>query len=205
MNPVQNKAALVATLLLAACGPLVKIGDSGPAPQRFTLSLARTDVAAVALPTLRVEDLESPAELATARMAVRMAGQEIRYVTGGIWTDRPARLLRALTADALRQRSTGIILSPAQSDIAPAHRLTGRLIAFHADASSGTANKLIVRSDYLLIATKTGTVLASQRFEAAETASSDSPADLAQAANRAANSVAAQTADWVTAMVTQTK
>jgi cholesterol transport system auxiliary component len=132
-------------------------------------------------------------------MAVRVGTQEVRYVAGGTWTERPARMLRGLISDALRQRSTGLILSATQADIVPAYRLTGRLIAFQADAPGGVATQVVVRSEQLLIATKTGTVLASSRFEANAAASSDRPADIAAAANKAANNIAMQTADWASA------
>jgi cholesterol transport system auxiliary component len=201
MNQVRNKLVLPGLLLLAACGPLVTIGDSGPAPQRFALALAadNSSVQALPLPSLRVEELESPAELANARMAVRIGAQEVRYVKGGVWTERPARMMRGLIGEALRQRSTGLIVSGTQVDIVPAYRLTGRLIAFQADAAGGLATRVLVRSEQLLIATKTASVEASRHFEASAPASSDRPADIAAAANTAANLVAAQTAAWVSA------
>ncbi len=195
---MQNKLALLAVALLTACGPLVSIGDSGPAPQRFALALAQGNAEPMqALPSVRVEELDAPAELANARMAVRIGAQEVRYVTGGVWTDRPSRMMRGLLGEALRARSTGLILSGAQNDLVPAYRLTGRLIAFQADAPGGVATQVSVRSEQLLILAKTGAVIATSRFEESAPASSDRPADLAAAANVAANAVAAQTADWV--------
>jgi cholesterol transport system auxiliary component len=196
-NKVQNKISLAfLCAALASCGPLVKIGESGPAPQRFTLTLAPGSTAPIALPSLRVEDLETPAELASSRMAVRVGAQEVRYVTGGVWTDRPSRLLRGLISEALRTRSSGLILSPAQSDIVPTYRLTGRLTAFQADAADGVARAMIIRSEQLLVDARSGKVIASQRFEAREAAASDRPADLASAANRAANRLATEVSDW---------
>jgi cholesterol transport system auxiliary component len=210
MNPVRNKLYLhklhlLALMTLTACGPLVKIGESGPPPQRFTLVAAPNTAAVVALPTLRVDDLESAAELANTRIAVRVGAQEVRYVTGGLWTDRPTRLLRAVLADTLRQRSTGLVLSAAQADIAPAYRLAGRLIAFQAEAPNGVVTHMKISTEQLLIMAKTGTVLASRRFEAREASRSDRPADLAEAANAAANIIAAQTTDWVSSQLLQAK
>lgn len=202
---MQNKFYLLALMALTACGSLIKIGNNGPAPQRFTLVGGPATVAAVALPTVRVEELDAAAELANSRMAVRVGTQEVRYVTGGIWTDRPARLLRALLADTLQQRSTGLVLSAAQADITPAYRLTGRLIAFQAEAPGGVATHIKISTEQLLIIAKTGTVLASRRFDAREASHSDRPADLADAANTAANSIAAQTADWVSTQLLQAK
>jgi cholesterol transport system auxiliary component len=202
---VQNKYSLPALLALAACGPLVKIGEQGPAPQRFTLSPTQSRLAPAALPAIRIEDFETSADIASTRIAVRVGAQEVRYVSGGIWTDKPARLMRALLADTVRQHSSGLVLSAAQADITPAYRLTGRLIAFQAEAANGVATHMIISTEQLLIIAKTGTVLASRRFEAREASRSDRPADLADAANTAANIIAAQTTDWLSIQLLQAK
>ncbi len=191
---MRSKLSLIAALLLTSCGPLVKIGDSGPQPQRFTLALLPQEAQRRALPIMRVDDLEAPAELATQRMAVRVGAQEVRYLRGGVWTDRPARLLRALVAEALRQRSTASVLSPGQINIRADYNVSGRLIAFQAEADGAVANRVRVALDLTL---QKGSRIETHVFDIREHAASDAPADLAAATNRAANHVTAQAADWL--------
>jgi cholesterol transport system auxiliary component len=202
MNPVRNKYILV-FLLLAACGPLVKIGDSGPAPQRFTLTAAPSDAIALALPTLRVEELETAADLASNRIAVRVGAQEVRYLAGGIWTDKPARLLRNLLADHLRVRSSGIVLAANQPEVPVAYRITGRLTAFQADGAGKIATHAQVSAElFILQGTK---IIASRSFAQRRTLSSDRAEDVTTSLNQAANDISAEASAWIATSVAQTK
>jgi cholesterol transport system auxiliary component len=202
MNPVRNKYILV-FLLLAACGPLVKIGDSGPAPQRFTLTAAPSDAIALALPTLRVEELETAADLASNRIAVRVGAQEVRYLAGGIWTDKPARLLRNLLADHLRVRSSGIVLAANQPEVPVAYRITGRLTAFQADGAGKIATHAQVSAElFILQGTK---IIASRSFAQRRTLSSDRAEDVTASLNQAANDISAEASAWIATTVAQTK
>jgi cholesterol transport system auxiliary component len=194
---VRNNLTLALVLLLAGCGPLVKIGESGPAAQRFTLAATPSDGAPVALPMLRVEEFEAPAELAVNRLAVRVGAQEVRYLAGAVWTDKPARLLRGLISERLRQISTNAIVGPGQLDLSPNWTLSGRLIAFQAKASSGPADAVQVSTELLLL--RDAKLIARRRFWAEAAAASDRPADLAAASNRAANQLADEVTSWVIA------
>ena len=194
---MRNSLLLPLVLLLAGCGPLVKIGESGPAPLRFTLAAEAVDQTPVNLPMLRVEDLETPAELGVNRLAVRVGTQEVRYLGGAIWTDKPARLLRALIAERLRGASSNAIVGPGQMDLAPSWKLSGRLIAFQAQAGSGPADRVEIATEMMLL--RGPSLIASRRFSASAPAISDRPADLAAASNKAANQVAGEIAAWVIA------
>jgi cholesterol transport system auxiliary component len=204
MNPVRNKNILVATLLLlTACGPLVKIGDSGPAPQRYTLTAAPSDTIAKALPVLRIEELETAADLASNRIAVRVGTQEVRYLVGGIWTDKPARLMRNLLADHLRARSQGVVLAANQPEVQVAYRVTGRLIAFQAEGAGAIATHAQVSAEYFILqGTK---IIASRSFGQRRRLISDRANDVTASLNQAANDMNADASAWVASIATQAR
>jgi cholesterol transport system auxiliary component len=192
---VRNSLILMSLLLLTACGPLVKIGESGPPPQRFTLTLATQSGPTHALPLLRVEDFEAPAELASSRMAIQVGAQEVRYLAGMQWTDRPARLMRGLIADSLRQSSTAPVLVTGQADVTTGLRISGRLTRFHALAPTGLATEVSVGLELMLL--KGSSIAASRRFSVTEPSSSDRPADLAAAFNRATGRITTEATNWI--------
>jgi cholesterol transport system auxiliary component len=202
MNPVQNKF-LTLLLLLSACGPLVKIGDSGPAPQRFSLSAAPSETTAIAMPALRVETLDTSADLATTRIAVRVGQQEVRYLASGIWTDKPAQLLRNLLADHLRPRSTGVVLAANQLDVVTPFRISGRLTGFQAEGAAALATHASVSAELFIL--QGNKIIASRSFNRRRTLPSDRPNDVTASLNSAANDIAADAADWITATLVQTR
>jgi cholesterol transport system auxiliary component len=200
---VRNKHILAALLLLTACGPLVKIGDSGPAPQRFTLTTAASNATAVVLPTLRVEELESAADLASNRIAVRVGAQQVRYLVGGIWTDKPARLLRNLLADHARARSSGVVLAANQPEVPVAYRITGRLTAFQAEGAGKIATHALVSAELFIL--QGPKIIASRSFAQRRSLSSDRAEDVTTSLNQAANDMSAEASAWVATTVAQTK
>jgi cholesterol transport system auxiliary component len=194
-------AALI--MAVASCGPLVKLGDDGPAPQRFALAYVKSDgpvtiVATSVVPTVRLEDMEAPQELSNDRMVIRAGAQEIQYLKDMRWTEKPGRLLRPLFAEHLKAHlPNAILLSPTQLEPAPNYRLSGRVTAFQVQRDSGKAQ---VSVEMLLTSAKTRTALA-KSFTAEAGADVLSSSDMARGLNIAANSVAQDIANWVASEV----
>lgn len=187
--------------LLGGCGPLVELGDRAPAPQHFTLIFAGPSPQNLALPSIRLESLEAPAELEPNAIAVRVGAQEVRYLTRAQWADRPARLMRTLLSDYLKRRSTGLVLEPDQVDITPALRVMGKLVAFQAVAPTGSpAQRVVVGLDLVIVRKdppKDAPAAIQAHFSAEQPSSSDRAEDLAAAFNSAANRVAEDAAHWI--------
>ncbi len=200
---MQNKYCLAALLALSACGPLVTIGAQGPAPQRFTLTSAQNEAALAALPAIRVEDFETSADLATTRIAVRVGAQEVRYVVGGIWTDKPVRLIRNLLADQVRARSSGVVLAGNQLEVPTAFRIGGRLTGFQAEGAGKLATHVSVQAEIFVL--QGPKIVASQTFQQRRALTSDRPADMINSFNEAANILATEAATWIATTVAQTK
>ena len=186
-------------VLLAACGPLVKIGGNTPAPDSvYTLSAAPpSSVPAGLVPVdlaraVSVDTPTVPGALQTLRIPVTVSDTAIQYVKAAQWSEQPNRLFQRLLADLLVQAGQPVIdlRSSGQSG---GRRLTGQLQAFGVDVR-GTP-KVVVRYDATL-ASPTG--LRQRRFEReADLAAVEGPA-VAAGLNAAANLLAADVAAWVT-------
>ncbi len=197
MNRPANKRALilVATLLLGSCGSIVPTGEDGKKPaQRFALAMTGQAPAPTISAALRVEDFDAPAELAVDRIVVRRGAQEVLYAKGARWTDKPARLMRALVSDYLKAASQSIVASPAQIDVPIQFRLSGRLSSFQVRVD-GTPTATVTL-DALLNNTRSRMPV-SRVFSSTATAASDSPAAMASAINVASNQVALEVSAWV--------
>src|SRR6185295_44753 len=104
----------------------------------------------------------------------------------------PARLFRHLLAETLRAKGSRLVFEDAEAMAAGRTRLAGRLLAFGYDAPSRAA---VVRYD--AVREGPGGVIATRRFEASVPVGKAEAKVVAPALNRAANTVAAQVADWV--------
>ena len=196
---MRLSALLCASLvLLAACGPLVKIGGNTPVPDSvYTLSAAPpSSVPAGLVPVdlaraVSVDTPTIPGALQTLRIPVTVSDTAIQYVKAAQWSEQPNRLFQRLLADLLVQAGQPVIdlRSSGQSG---GRRLTGQLQAFGVDVRG--APKVVVRYDATL-ASPTG--LRQRRFEReADLAAVEGPA-VAAGLNAAANLLAADVAAWV--------
>jgi cholesterol transport system auxiliary component len=198
MMPRLNSVILTAMLgisWLAGCGSILPTGEDGKKPpQRFSLGMTAQDIPASITSAIRVEDFDSPAELALDRIVVRRGVQEVLYAKGARWTDKPSRLMRNLISDYLKAASQSIVASPTQIDVPIVYRLSGRLSAFQVRVE-GTPTAT-VRFEALLNNTRSR-VPVSRVFTSEAPASSDSPAAMAAAINVASNQVAADVTSWM--------
>ncbi len=199
MTRHRNSIILGLVAALSACGPLVKIGEDGPPPARFSLAAvlpAAASAPSTAALTLRIDDIEAPQELALDRLVVRNGTQQIEYLKDMRWTDKPTRLMRPLLAEHVKAlRPEALIMSATQLEPAAQYQLSGRLVAFQVQRDSG---KAIVRMDVLLQSPRSKAVFARSFTSEAPTAVT-SAASMAAGINTAANAVAADIAAWVAA------
>ncbi len=200
MTRIKNRFSVYAGLLafgLASCGPLVKLGDDGPAPLRFALAYENGEIAPQSTPmSLRIEELEAPQEFNVDRLVVRVGAQEIQYLKDMRWSDKPSRLLRPLIAEHIKgQNPDAVILLPTQLEPTPQFRLSGRIAAFQINRDNSTATAKI---DMLLISSKTKSAQA-KTFAGQVDANISSSSEMASALNRASNKMSVDIAAWVNA------
>jgi cholesterol transport system auxiliary component len=189
----------LAMLPLLALGACVNIGGGKAPAQLYTLTAtsrapAGPLITAKAGDALVVSDPETDRSLALLRMAVQVTPTSIAYLKDANWVERPARLLRNLLAEDLRAGGKRLVLLDDDSEGPRGLHLGGRLLAMGYDAHAHAA---VIRYDAVLSDGKGGVIM--RRFEASEPDVSPNGAELAQALNTAANTIAGQVGTWIDA------
>lgn len=198
MKPVQLLAVAFASLALTGCisltqdppESLLTLTSSASAPAGSGAS-AGPDGADNAI---AVFTPEVPAKLDVMRVPVQVSDTNIAYLQDAVWVERPARLFRRLMGETLRTRGAALVLDTDDTPTLASRYLRGTLIEMTYDAPS---QSVVVRYDAIF--TRGDGVTVSRRFEASESGVPAETAFVGPALNRAANSVAGEVADWVTA------
>lgn len=191
--------ALLTALLLAACGPIVQVGGNAPAPDALLVLKSNAPLPDYSGPaavgdTLGVAVPDVPAELQTLRLPVQVTDTTVQYLAGASWSEQPARQFQRLLADTLA--GSGVpVLDTRGGNVAPARQLTGHLREFGLDVRG--AARVKVRYDAQLAGPRGAGTVALKSFVAEEPVSSQQPAAVAAALNRAANRLAIEVAGWV--------
>lgn len=188
----------VPALLLAASGCVSLGGDKAP-PFLLTLSAdkavpAGTVASGTNASAIMVMEPETDQRLAVLRIPVQVDDTQVAYLVGTAWVERPSRLFRGLLAETLRTRTQALVLEDTQAAAASGTRLSGRLIDMGFDARS---QSVVVRYDAMRTGPK-GEVQ-TKRFESKVPGVQPKPELVGPALNKAANDVAGQVAEWMTA------
>jgi cholesterol transport system auxiliary component len=192
------RAILMASVvLLGGCS----LGLGGKAPP-FLLTLS-PDAVAEADQGRQVKPGEAivvaapivPQAIATNRVPVADGRTAIAYVKDAAWVEPPARLFQRLVAETLRAKTGRVVLDPRQLPASPGVLLSGQLLHFGIDARR---NEAVVIYDAALAHGRSQTI-ATRRFEARAPVSVIDATNSGAALGKAANTVAAQVADWVAA------
>jgi cholesterol transport system auxiliary component len=196
---MRIQAALLASLVVAGCGPLVQLGGNAPTPDALLVIRSTAAMADYAGPTaigdtLGVAVPDVPAELQTLRLPVQVSGSTVQYLAGANWSEQPGRQFQRLLADTLA--GAGVtVLDTRGGNVAPARQLTGHLREFGLDVRSKPVVR--VRYDAQLAGPRGAGTVALKSFVAEEAVANQQPAAVADALNRAANRLASDVANWV--------
>lgn len=188
--------ALVALMLvLPGC---VSLGGDPP-ESLLTLSPAArapvgSSVSGGERPVIAVLTIDTPAKLDVLRVPVAVSETELAYLQEAFWVEKPARLFRQLVGETIRARGSAMVIDGDGTATLATMTLRGTLIDMGYDAPQSA---VVVRFDAVLVGDD-GTV-ATRRFEARETGVPAEGRAVGAALNRAANTVAAEVADWVAA------
>ena len=186
-------APLVVVALLGGC---VSFGPKAP-KLLLTLSATTTVVAGASRTagpgeTITVLTPVTPAAIATTRIPVYDGASELSYVKDAAWNEAPARLFQRLLSETVAQKTGKIVLDFRQSTLDPGTRLSGQLQRFGVDPATSEA---VVVYDGIL--SRSGGGIETRRFEARAPLAVIEGRAAGAALNQAANTAAAQIAEWV--------
>lgn len=138
---------------------------------------------------------EVPAKLDVLRVPVNVSASEVAYLESAFWVEKPARLFRRVLGETLRAKGGERAILVLDSDDSPLRAKTflrGTLVEMGYEAGS---SEVVVRYDAIRSDSQGGAIM--RRFEAREGGVMADAANVGPALNRAANTVAAEVADWV--------
>ena len=186
-----------APLTLFALGGCVSIGTKAPAGTLLSLtSEAAPAVGSGSSGTLGeatvVLEPTAAAAVSVLRIPVQIDAANIAYIKGTQWVERPARAFQHLLADTLRARGKGLVVETDRATTGT--RIGGQLLAMGFDAQTREA---VVRFEAMKWLP--GGRIETRRFEWTVSGVDPVPAEIGPALNRAANKVASEIADWVSA------
>lgn len=185
---------------LAACAPLVNIGGADAPPARIFDIEARggaaNDMAATSQRVILIEEPTTTNILDRDRIAVRLPGGEIQYLSGVRFADRPARLIRRVIKDDIDAVDGYTALGRGSIDVASDYRLKLTVRDFQVRKLPNLTERSVVSLQVLLLNTS-GDLIASRIFEQSEAISSTAPDAVIAGLRSGLLSVSAQMRDWV--------
>ena len=182
---------------VAACGPLVQIGNQdAPPPALLRLSAAPDAPAPTASDTavLRIVQPQVPAELRTLRITVERDATHLQFLAQGQWVEPPAAQLQRLLLTRIANLTGRLTVDERSADVASEQRLSGRLTAFGLDVRQGPP-RAHLRYEALL--TSSAAPPRAKNFEIYLPVAQQSASATAHALNQASNILAEQLAQWL--------
>ena len=88
------------SVLLTACGSLIQLPNSGPAPTLYNLTPASTMNVQGTDARVLIEDPTATSGLDTTLIARRPSPNELQYFAGARWTARPTDMLQSLLSES---------------------------------------------------------------------------------------------------------
>lgn len=191
-----------ATVILAALGPALLLAGcvnlgAKPPPSLLVLTPSNKPAAGALSEgpqsaALVVLTPAAPRKLDSNRLPVQIDSSSIAYLKDAVWSDRPAILMQQLISETIAAKNGRFILSESDADGLAEEYLSGSLIEFGVDASSGDA-VVIFDAVHML----RGQPARKRRFEARRSVSIIEAVPASAGLNGAANEVAADIADWM--------
>lgn len=194
---VRHKAGLAAIALALMLPGCVSLGGAEPPPTLFTLTAGTSAPAGLSAngtvaQALAVIEPDAPQKLDVARVPVQVDSSTVAYLKDAVWVEKPARLFGRLLTETIRAKQTRLVVEGSDNAYAAATQLSGQLSEMGYDAPSSS---VVVRFDAVL-RQPDGQIL-TRRFEAKVGGVAPDAASVAPALNEAANTVAAEVAEWI--------
>ena len=166
---------------------LLTLTPQAPAPASIDRTAGAGEAVTIELPVV-------PKEIRVNRVPVHQGPIAIAYVKDLTWVDTPDKLFQDLLTETVTRTTNRVVLDPRQSSLDPGVTVTGNLSRFGYDSQEGA---VIVRYDAAM-SRSGGAAVTTRRFEARAPADGTA-STVAPAINSAANQVAMEVAQWVSA------
>jgi cholesterol transport system auxiliary component len=132
-------AAVLLPLLLAACGGLVKLPNSGPAPSLYNLTPVADIQAQGTEMRLRIEDPTAAGGLDTTMIARRSSPNELQFFAEARWSGRPTVMIQNVLVQSFENAGQAVTQARGGAVVPAAYELQVELRDFQAEYFNGAS------------------------------------------------------------------
>lgn len=187
----------LAALALAACGPIVNIGEQ-PAADVFRLQPLQQPVAVGPMQDWRIliDEPTASGGLDSNRIAVFTGPLELKFLADARWSQRLPAMLQALLVDSFETGSGAMAMSYGAPAVDAPYIIAADIRDFQADVSDPRAPTVTVRIAFTLSSRAPSNVIGYKVITASADASGDNGSALSDAFNRASRDVLKTVVGW---------
>ena len=189
--------AVAVSVMLAACGPLIDLPNSGPAPALYNLTPASGMTVEGTDARVLIEDPTATNGLDTTLIARRPAPTELQYFAGARWTARPTDMLQNLLSESLENAGQETTRARGGSPLPVGYELQVDVRDFQANYfNSVTVPEIQVRLAVTLVKLGPPRVIGSRTINVRRAATSGTMDAVVAAFDEATRDALGQTATW---------
>lgn len=190
---------LIMSLVLSGCGAIGALSDATTRMDAYTLSPVSAAAAPVAGTKHLVVELPTTAgELLTDRILIRPIPYQAQYLPDARWSEPAPALLQTLLVASFQNLGGFRLVTRTGAGLMPDATLMTELQVFHAEPAAGVAGAMTVRVSMVmtLIRETDRRIIATRRFAAQTTVTSDDSRDIVSGFETALRSLLEDAAIW---------
>jgi ABC-type uncharacterized transport system auxiliary subunit len=187
-------ALLATSLLLSACGPLIKIGDGSPPPALYSIQPTISGNLSNEGLVIYVSEPLLPGESIGNRIAVRTDDFELKFLKDGRWSEPFRMMLHRYFVGDLAGSVKAQVVGAGLLDISADCRLTVDFQRFDYETQS---NSVVAKATARFVSLKSGSLLSSKVINISADVSSDKSDKIVSGYNQAASKVSTALSEWL--------
>ena len=185
---------LAGSFLMTACGPMIDLGDNGPAPTLYSIQPSLSGEMPGAGPVVFVSEPLLPGESLGNRIAVRTDDFELKFLQGGRWSEPFRMMLHRYLVTDLADSVEAQVVGAGSLDLRADCRLTVDFQRFDFETKT---ESVVAQATARLSSLKSGRLLDSAVINVAADVSSDSSEEIVSSYNQAAGQVTTTLGLWL--------
>jgi len=185
---------IAASFLLSSCGPIIDLGNDQPPPTLYTIQSELSGSMANEGAVIYVSEPLLPGESIGTRIAVRTNEFELKFLSGGQWSEPFRMMLHRYLVSDLSSSIEAQVVGAGSLDLRADCRLSVDFQRFDYDASSSS---IIAKAMARLSSLKSGALLTNKLIDVRADISSDSSDEIVSGYNQAAKLVSADLGSWL--------
>lgn len=189
----------VGVLIVAGCGSLIELPNSGPAPSLYNLTPAKiSGVADTGTNQLLIAEPTAGGGLDSNRIARRPSRTELQFFAGARWSERLPRMVEGLLLEALEDGGAKVSTTRDAAGVPANYRIQVEIRDFQAEYFDGAlVPDIRVRLNVRVVRLGPLQIVATKIFEARVPSSGAKLPAIIDSFNQASREVIAESTAWI--------